>query len=186
MRKGIKIMNLLLCAAMLFGFGCREESAPISGGHVDRTDENAPKTIVSKDITEFESTVCLYERWSKDDHNEFHFTVKPDGSGNLTAAEEYTGVQATADGTLLLQLQEVIDRYDLAKNNGVYAFTAGLAPEFGAYTTTVRYASGEQLTFTRNNDPEANWALALCDVFDAWFASKGQTLLRVDTETPEL
>ena len=61
--------------------------------------------------------------------------------------------------------------------NGYNRVTAGLPPEFFVYSTTVRYASGEELYFRMNNDPDAEWAAALYDLFAAWFAAQGETAL---------
>ena len=145
----------------------------ITGGTTDRTDADAPKEIVSKDIASFDASFILFTRWTADeDDNAYHFTVQPDESGVLTAKEEYRGISLPADGELLAALQEVIDAQELASMNGIYRVTAGLAPEYQPGGLTVRYQSGETLSFTTDNNPYALWSEQTYDVFAAWFAAR--------------
>ncbi|MBE7003537.1 MAG: hypothetical protein E7425_04515 [Ruminococcaceae bacterium] len=183
-RKGRRIMAALLCLLSLLGLGgCKKPAAappeePISGGVTNRTDYNAPKTITSKDIAELDASFLLETRWKSEQRdNSFHFTVKPDAQGVLTASEEVLGISCPADGALLTALQEIVDRYKLASWNGVYRVTAGLAPEYRPGGLNVRYASGETLAFTTDNDPFAEWAEAFYDAFALWFAEKGDDSL---------
>ena len=159
----------LLCALTLSLFaGCGKEALPISGGTVDRTDPNAPKVIHSKEITSFDATFFAASRQVTEDIKMFHLTVKPDDTGKLIASGDVLPFQWPANEALLTALQDVIDRYDLAKKNGVYRVTAGLAPECQEGGLHVTYASGETLSFTENNDPYAPWAEAFYDAFNAW------------------
>ncbi len=189
MRKGIKLMNLLLCAAMLTGlFGCVKDTTPedIDGGTTTRIDSNAPKVIASKEITELDTTFYLWNRWSGEDDHLFHFVIEANGAGVLTVYEKERGISDPADDALLSAIQAIIDGHALVKENGIYDVTAGLPPEFFEYTTTVLYASGEKLTFTKNNDPEARWAVALYDLFADWFAAQGEYALEPEQERSEL
>ena len=104
-------------------------------------------------------------------------------NGVLTASEERSGASLPADAALLTALQNVIDEYDLAQFNGVYRVTAGLPPEFQERTLRVEYASGETLSFTENNEPEALWAERFYEVFADWFAANGDESLRPAKET---
>ena len=190
-RKGktiMRIIAILLSALTLFGLGgCKTpepapvpEPEPIDGGVTNNTDYSAPKTIQSKDISDYRVNFMLGGEWAPGHENVFYtFEVKPDGSGTLTAAESVTGVSAPADKALLDALQTVIDEYALAGQNGVYRLTAGIDPsEFGPSTLTVHYASGETLTFTVDNNPDEPWVRATYLAFAKWFASQGiDTLL---------
>ncbi|MBO4915513.1 MAG: hypothetical protein J5449_09940 [Oscillospiraceae bacterium] len=192
-RNGKHIMRItaaLLSAFALFGLGgCQggrqNEPEPIAGGVTDKTDRGAPKTIVSKDIAELYATFCLEGEWSPGRRTSFYtFSVKPDDVGTLTASESVAGVGAPADKALLTALQEIVDRYGLAGQNGEHHTTAGLPPEFGPCTLSVHYASGEKLTFTYDNDPDAAWAKEMYLAFADWFASKGiDALLPPETVT---
>jgi len=167
----MRIISMLLSALAFFGLsGCRQEK----GGVTDHTNPLAPKTIVSKDISEFYATFCLAGEWSPGRDTIFYtFEVKPDAAGVLTASESAAGVSAPADDALLTAVQQVIDAHGLAALNGEYRTTAGLPPEYWPCTLTARYASGEKLTFTHDNDPRAEWAKELYLAFADWFAAQG-------------
>ena len=180
-------MAVLLGLLTLFGLGgCKEDAAPepepIDGGTTTHTDANAPKVIESKDITEFSVDFYLSNRWRGDEEHFFSFRIQ-DVGGVLTASEERSGASQPADEALLTALQQVIDEYDLAQFNGIYQVTAGLPPECQPRTLRVEYASGEILTFTENNEPEAAWAERVYEVFADWFAANGNDALRPAGET---
>lgn len=178
MRNVIKLVTLLLCAAMLAGpIGCVRQEEIISGGTTDKTDPNAPKVIVSKDITELDTTFYLHNRWSGEDDHLFRFVIRENEDGVRTAYETERDISRPADEALLNGIQTIIDETQLVSKNGYNRVTAGLPPEFFVYSTTVRYASGEELYFRMNNDPDAEWAAALYDLFAAWFAAQGETAL---------
>ncbi len=183
--KGKRIMRittiLLSALALLSGCHSKPPLAPVTGGVTDKSDRKAPKVIESKDISDYSAHFMLRGEWSPGHESVFYtFEVKPDGSGTLTASESVTGVSAPADKSLLDALQAVIDECRLAGENGVYRITAGLDPsEFGPCTLTAHYASGEQLTFTVNNEPSAEWAKKTYLAFADWFATRG-----IDALTP--
>lgn len=149
---------------------------PISGGNTTIIDENAPKEIASKEITYFEASFHSNTRWSEDENNEFHFVISSD-SGELTVTEQIRNISFPASEELLPSLQEIIDKYDLVSMNGVYDVTAGLAPDFFPGGITVKYASGEELTFTTDNNPYALWSEEMYDVLAAWFSENGDESL---------
>ena len=204
MKKGKCIRNilliLLLSLACLGIAGCREEEPktdpekeskedpekePIDGGVTDKSDPNAPKNIVSGDISDYYARFCLEGEWAPGYKNTFYtFEIRPDAAGILTASESATGVSAAADQSLLDSLQEIIDKYGLVAENGKYTLTAGIDPSmYGPCTLKVDYASGEKLTFTCDNDPDAEWAAGTYLTFAKWFADKGiSSLLPADYE----
>ena len=176
-KKGKRIMAAMLCVLLLFGLcGCARKpnmaDEPVDGGNTHHVDSGAPKVIESKDITDLKMSFFVATRWDSEENGFFTFTVGQEG-GALTATEENRGIRCPADGTLLTALQEIIDRYDLASQNGLYDVTAGLAPEYQPGGITVLYASGEKLTFTTDNNPFAMWAQDAYDVFAEWFAING-------------
>ncbi|MBR4750007.1 MAG: hypothetical protein IK083_10620 [Abditibacteriota bacterium] len=184
----MKIVIIVLAAAALAAAvtclaGCvghKQQDPPVCGGVTDKTDPKAPKTIKSKDIASLKVNIIFTgERVQKDGYmEEFSFAVAKDKDGALTASEKTTGVSLPADKALLDKLQEVIDSAKLAERNGVYRVTAGLPPIFSPQSFTAVYASGEKLTFTENNDPDAEWCEQLYGVFADWFASKGENGLK--------
>ncbi len=185
MKKGRVIMIITLCAFMLSGlFGCKdtEVEEPIDGGRTERRDPNAPKEIRSKEIQSFYVRFYLSNRWNRQEERFFEFTVEEE-NGNLTAQEKNTGISEVADTELLTGLQEIIDRHELVKNNGVYSVTAGLPPEYQPGSLQVIYASGERLYFTEDNDPYAIWQEEIYDLFARWFSARGKEDLYPEKET---
>ena len=80
-------------------------------------------------------------------------------------------VNGTQDGTTVVReevaadAQALIRQYDLAEQNGVYDVTAGLPPEYMPCAVSAVYASGEELQFTYDGDPETEWYAAFRDLF---------------------
>jgi len=148
-----------------------------AGGGINQTDHDAPKEIESKELTSFETDFCLETRWNSEEGIFFDFAVKEDGSGDLTAAEKILGISCPADSSLMGGLQDIIERYDLASRNGIYETNFSLAPEYQKCSLTASYASGESLAFTDLNDPYAEWAEEVYDLFAAYFAEHGDESL---------
>ena len=73
--------------------------------------------------------------------------------------------KAQADAAFLDAVQEVIDRFELAKLNGIDRVTAGLPPAFSPTRLSVDYASGERLYFQTNGDPDSPWTAAILEIF---------------------
>ena len=183
MNKGLLIMSIFLNIAAALGIsGCTPDTPsdnPVCGGTTVKTDENAPKEIVSKDITGMDVGIRVITRWTndRDGEEEYHFVVENDENGVLTVNETEHGLSHAADEEILKDIQGIIDKNKLALDNGVYEVTAGLPPEFQPRTFEVNYASGEKLSFTVNNDPEALWAEEMFDAFAAWFEKNGDDSL---------
>ena len=189
----ILIIVLVLSIALLFGCSgnnvpkqiSEPVSEPIEGGTVtDKTDPNAPKEIKSKDISDFYATFFLEGEWSPGrEYMQYTFEVKPDADGKLTASETGIGINAPATPDFMASLQDVIDKYSLVQNNGVYNVTAGLPPEYQLCELTVSYASGEKLTFTTNNNPDAEWIKDTYLLFADHFAANGDDSMLPPDET---
>ena len=173
-KKMIRILTVMFCAFTVFGlFGCGNNEAP-SGGTIDKTDYNAPKEIKSKDITYLWVTFCIAQELPEIEGTpQFSFRVKEDDNGNLILTEDAVGANAPADKKLFKSVQKIIDEYDLVSQNGVYRKTAGLASEYQECSINVNYASGENLSFTTNNNPYEEWEMKMYNVFAQWFADKG-------------
>ena len=178
-RMELVILSALLCALTVFGLGgCRPEDtdpdAPNAGGTTDRTDYDAPKEIKSKDISSFYATFYLVGEWRPGfEGGQLTLEIREDDEGKLRAdvTDDADSFSAPTDDALLSSVQAVIDAYDLVQQNGIYRVTAGLPPEFQQCTLTAQYESGEYLTFTTNNDPDALWSKQLYLAFANWFAS---------------
>ena len=180
MKLFIRIISAALIVALgvpLFSACSLFEPEPVCGGTTDRTDPKAPKVIKSKDIKEFYASFYLAGEWMRGvDGAEFTFEVKQDGDGYI-ASETENGISYPADKEFLSSLQTVIDEEKLAGNNGVWRVTAGLPPEYQKCTLSVAYESGEKLSFTKNNDPYAEWAQKIYMAFSEYFSGKGNDAL---------
>ncbi|MBQ3108956.1 MAG: hypothetical protein IJC67_05000 [Clostridia bacterium] len=169
---GIIILLILLLAALLLCTACKPE--PTVGDVTDNTDPAAPKEIASREIAEFYARFFHRECENAEGGHAFAFSVTAGDDGTLTAKEAHTELSAPADEAFLLTLQEIIEAHDLVQKNGVYKVTAGLPPEYQPSELTVRYASGEVLTFTEKNDPAAEWSKAVYAAFAELFAQQGE------------
>ena len=162
-----KAMWSILLAALsgLLLTACRPaEEVPLCGGVTDRTDHSAPKAIVSKEIT----ALCA-SFWMQDEEGRgmsWTLSAKREGSGGVSVSVEgAVQEKAQADAAFLDAVQEVIDRFELAKLNGIDRVTAGLPPAFSPTRLSVDYASGERLYFQMNGRPDAEWPAALLEIF---------------------
>lgn len=170
-------LSTVLCTLTLIGLGEGVDAVPIDGGVTDRTDHQAPKAIVSKDITDLYARFFLFDEGSDNGEGDVYtFEIKETGTV-LMAFESRSGLSFPADKKLLRKLQDIIDKHSLAAYNGVYEITAGLPVEFQPCDFTAGYASGEVLHFTMDNDPEAEWAREVYQTFAEWFAKKGDASL---------
>lgn len=190
-QQGRWIVTTLLGISMIYGLlGCIDSAksqpeAALTGGVLDRTDPDVPKVINSKEISTFYARFYLATRWTdaKREKHMFEFQIQPDKMGGLTASENISGICLPAEKKLLTAVQQVIAQEKLASKNGLYCLTAGLPPEYQACNLTVNYASGENLSFTINNDPYAEWAEKIYTVFADWFAGQGNCDLYPPNET---
>ena len=182
---GKLVLSAILSALTFFGVGgCASAvDRPTAGGTTDKTDYAAPKAIESKELTSFYAHFYLPGEWSPGKENRFYtFDVHKDEQGVLTAFAHTDSVQEAvisrpADEKLLTALQSVIDERHLAGENGVYRVTAGLPPQFQKCRFDAGYASGEKLTFTKNNNPDAEWTREIYMAFANWFAERGDASL---------
>ena len=171
MKKFLTAIFAVLTGVFLAGYDASAE-APLCGGVTDRTDRTAPKVIKSKEITAFSTSFLLRDETSPHEAIEhWNFTVKKEASGRI-AIEAGNGATVQADDALLAELQQVIDRFDLAALNGTDRVIAGLPPMFDPCRMSVDYASGERLYFQRNSRPEEGWPRAMLDIFLNAFAKK--------------
>lgn len=104
------------------------EPEPVCGGVTDKSDPNAPKEILSKDIVEFCAVFYLHTRQIAGRKGFFAFSVKADEGGVLETTEEHSKTVCVADRSLMAELQAVIDKNELALKNGVYRVTGGFLP----------------------------------------------------------
>ena len=154
----------------------KNEFEPVCGGTETRIDENAPKQIISREITWLYISFFLESEWSERVNNRrCTFKITADEQGSLIAREEKSGVAYAADKQLLNELAQIEQEYELAANNGVYKVTAGLPPQFQECCYESRHSSGEVLKFTLNNKPEWDWTRKIYISFAEFFDRCGDS-----------
>lgn len=143
-----------------------------TGGHVDYSDPNAPKTIESKEITSFTYSFFIHSsdyEWDFDDesyreilYNNCTFSLEREeegarciGSGYSQYGDDTFDFEFLADLSALDDLQSIIDQYKLATSNGIHERTIGIPEGLGA-DLTVKYASGERIDAYDNAGPVIN------------------------------
>ena len=151
-------------AGLLLTACWHKEEAPLCGGVTDRTDHSAPKVIESKQISSIAASFWIQDEEGRG--TRWKLSAKKDGSGGVSVSVEgAVQEQAQADSAFLDAVQKIIDRFELAKLNGIDRVTAGLPPAYSPTRLSVDYASGESLYFQMNGRPEAEWPRALLELF---------------------
>ena len=171
MKKFLTIIFAVLTGVFLAGNASAEP--PLCGGVTDRTDHAAPKVINSKEITAFSTSFLLAdEKSSSSEVRYWSFSVEKADSDRIVI-DLGNGATVQADVVLLAELQQIIDRFDLAALNGTDRVVAGLPPMFDPCRLNVVYASGERLYFRRNSRPQEGWPKAMLDIL---LEASGKTL----------
>lgn len=160
---------------------------PISGGKVDRTDYTAPKTIKSKELTYFSDKFFLYGEYNYENDATYDFEVVKNDDGSVSIEEKSCyQVKCKTDEHILKDLQAIIEKYELAKLNGVDKHTAGLPPEYQPSYFEAKYASGESLYFSQNNDPDDPCAREVLKLLGDEFAAQGEDCFQPPVSASEI
>ena len=113
--------------------------------------EDLPKKILSAEITRFKYSATgqfiVSAVMCEDDDIEIVFK-RCDQESREWARSEYKA----HGSSFMKKLQEIIEKYDLAEDNGHYVNIAGLPPRYGG-ELSVLYKSGERI-FRHNNQSE--------------------------------
>ena len=164
----MKLAAAVIILAALAGMALlalQPDRGSMSGGVVhDRTDHSAPKIIESREITDLEASF-----WLEDGH-------LPRGRWTLSASRKSSGVvllsiqgrlqaQTQLEASFLADVQDVIERFELVKRNGMDRVTSGLPYQFSPCSLRVAYASGERLYFRSNGNPREEWPKSLLKIF---------------------
>lgn len=147
---------LAAAAASVVVTGCRKRAEKstddIDGGVVKRYWNDAPKIIESTEILEFHCEISLFAVCDVDD---LGYRVY-----SLDAVESEDGVavkyswydrqggsdkgEYAEDADFLVRLQNIVAKYDFAKNNGYYHTVSGLPDMYGE-SLDITYAGGERI-----------------------------------------
>ena len=135
-----------------------ENTDAIDGGVRHYTDENAPKTVESCEITSFS---CRFETGSPDENGldprvrHYAFTAQKSGDAVLVTVDAVTfdstgeKYEYQAPLSFLADLHRIVKENDLAAQNGIFYSVSGLPPLLGA-ALDITYASGETLCCANN------------------------------------
>lgn len=155
------LLFLLLAAAFCISCG-RNVQKPVEedGGIQDNSDADAPKSIASDFITnfqcEFSAMAMMEEDTALSGKNYRLEAVFRDGAvkGYYRSYDRFgerTDIKFAASHYFLKDLQKIVAKYDLAQYNGRNITVSGLPEMYGAYLR-IGYASQEQIYASDNQD----------------------------------
>ncbi len=181
--------KILICAAavlLVTGTGCRKQEetdmkneSMMGGGTVDHTDTDAPKNIRSSDLVSFSASFYVNDDYAYGGSWYAYSLKEEDGKLMLEESRAYR-ISTEADASLLMEVQKIIEKHQLAKLNGIDRHTYGLPDQFQPCYLSAVYATGEKLYFSFNNEPEAGWAKDLKKLFNRVFSEAGYTETKED------
>lgn len=124
----------------------------IDGGVVkDRILDGYSENIISKNIVKFEYTNSDFVLQCELKEDGLHVISRGGYSNKRDGTYFKLGYNAS-DNSLLIQLQEIVDKYNISKNNGYEHETAGLPAGLGD-NISVFYESGEKIWKYSNQSP---------------------------------
>ena len=179
--KRMLCQTFLLAGLLCFLTGCGGLFP--KGGTVDHSDPNAPKEILSDDLVYFEVSFYRYEEVETErDGAEYHFELKQEDGKCILSEDECYKISCEVDEKVFAETQKIIREYDLIAYNGTDRYTRGIVAEYGPFSLSAEYASGESLYFHMNIDPNEDWTWAFLKYFRRVFAEHGFTELTAPEE----
>ena len=154
------------------GNGSMGNNAPGCGGHTHRQDLLAPKKIDCREIVSFDTHFYLQDPLDNSRSGGYAYTIEQQADKwILKVGQKFE--ETLTDPTVLTRLQELIEKHDLIRINGLTDYTNGLPPEFQPCSFTAIYANGQKLYFYVQNAPDADWALDIRNLLDEYLAANG-------------
>lgn len=163
---------------------CSQTESPVCGGKTEHVEEKAP--IKSTELKSLSVNMFISPRsYSLIKFNDF-YTIKltPEAGGKFKLSCNDNSVMIGNDE--VKGLQDIIKTYELEAKNGLYSVTAGLPPEHQPLNFKAVYASGEELKFTVNNSPYAEWEIMLFRYVRDVFVAHGDKNYIVDDDKEKL
>ncbi|NLM06179.1 MAG: hypothetical protein GX219_04585 [Tissierellia bacterium] len=189
MKKGIIIMAIFSFLAGILGCNPDEpiNDSSYTGGRIDNTDHNAPREIKSKDLVGVDMYFFLEDGYALDQDNYFEFKIKKNEKGEFVLTERNReGFSLIVSDEVLKETQKLIEKHELAKNNGYDNTGVALPPEYGPCKFEAYYASGERIFYRADNNPYiAQWASDFKNYFMGVFKEAGFEV-QLPTEAFEL
>lgn len=172
--KGVNKMIGLLCVSLFFFSGCKKDKEPITGGKSDNSDYNAPKVIKSKNIIDFSTSFFINDKYENGNDGVYTIEIKNnDNNEHILTIKGVYNFETVVDDKVLKDVQAIIDKNDLVKNNGINSITHGLPYEYQPWSMNVVYDSKEKLSFYENAYPNAMWILDFRDYFEKFMIDSG-------------
>jgi hypothetical protein len=180
-----KLAFVLVCLFAAILSGCAlaginnlgENREEMPGMRTDRTNNNAPKVIYSKNVTEFWASFYYDDPYSFSPSGFEDVSLQQQSDGTYLLKLTRYPETAEVDESVAAGLQNIIEKHDLPKLNGHSVQTAGLPPSAGEYFVQVVYDSGEKISSSGNGtDVPLRWDEFVPDMigyFDEVFASLG-------------
>lgn len=152
------------------------------GGTIDHTNPAAPKDIVSRVLTSFETNFIVHDPQTlQTDGYWFELKRLEDETYELTTYG--TGHRAVTGLDTALAVRDIMDKRNLIALNGISRVTQGLPAEFQAIFLRADFVNGEHLHFCMNGHPHCcDWGLDLKRLFAKVFAEAGDPWLELPAE----
>lgn len=189
--KKMAFAALILTALLLLSSCAGKEMMKyeeMPGGRRDRTREDAPKTVESKDIERFECEFT-YGKRDREGYTYCSFKLERMEEGASCRMTGYDDLHIVFDLDFQLprqaleELQKVVEEYDLARYNGRDRFTSGL-PEMLGTSLLVVYKSGERIYAYDNASSVLDYRaeIAIHDFFRDLAKENGLSLSAADQD----
>ena len=182
----MKKIIILLCTALMMCFmsGCNlsEEDLTemlgkeqICGGVVDNSNANASKDIKSDKLVSFSAKFYLYGTITGGKDSGYEISVNKDNEGKYILKVSGNNAVCETDEAFLREVQSIIVENNLISINGMNKHTSGLPVMFQPCYFDAVYASGEELHFSIDNNPESDWGRDLYKLTRKEFEKHGLT-----------
>lgn len=148
------VLGAVVLACMSLAWAVPPKGVPMPGGNRGGGwNNNAPKTIVSKNITMLEyvhNVLGTHQRFSlKVEDDAVLFSASSDYYARLNPSSKPHQLEKRLDKSVLTELQKLIEQENIARLNGYRLETMGL-PTGMEFRLLIRYDSGEKITAMAN------------------------------------
>lgn len=175
------LTTILLSMGFLNLFSqCKNSDVPVCGGRTETRKVCAPikSTELRSLSTRFYISPNAYNGMFDGEYN-IKLQQAENGCYQLTCNKETAEINADEARGFL----DIIKRYKLESNNGLTSVTAGLPSEFQPMYFTAKYASGETLSFTVNNNPQSEWQTSMFRYVRSLLLAHGNTAYAITGDT---
>ena len=158
----------------------------ICGGIVNRSNNNAPKTIKSETLLSFSTHFFLYGDFGREFDSFYAISVVKTDTGKMILSESGHKITCETNTEYLNGIQALIKKHNLASINGMDKHTGGLPAEFQPCYFCAEYDSGEKLYFSIDNNPNSPWGSDILELTKEEFSRNGITALNPPPEMEKI